>query len=153
MVRRREGKKPSAAIGELGKKTRETLYDRLTTAGILRAEEGRVLGIFPTRKWPTTSADHEAAVRRSLTSALVQGTTPDPRDGALIALLHALRSTHKVVDAEEHGLRRKDIDLRAKEISEGNWGSEAVRQAVDAMTAAVVVAVTAGSVAATAGSG
>jgi hypothetical protein len=88
-----------------------------------------------------------------MTTVLVQGTTPGPREGALIALLYALRSTHKVVDGRDHGLRRKDVDLRAKEIAEGSWASDAVREAVDAMTAAVVVAVTASTVAVASGSG
>jgi hypothetical protein len=147
VVRRREGKKPSAVIGELGKKVRGQLYERLASAGIVRAERGVVLGIFATTRWPSASADHEAAVRRALIASLVQGVTPDPRTGSTIALLHALRSTHKVVPPKRHDLSRRDLDRRAKEIAEGSWGSDAVRQAVDAMTAAVMVAVTAGTVA------
>ena len=57
--------------------------------------------------------------------------------------LHALRSTHKVVDPKEHDLRRRELDRRAKEIAEGSWGSKAVREAIDAMLAAVMAAVTA----------
>jgi hypothetical protein len=144
VVRRREGKKPSSVIGELGKRLRGELYDRLTAAGILRAEQGRILGLFPTHRWPSASADHETAVRCAITSALVQGLTPDPRDAALVSLLHALRATHKVVDPKEHGLRRRDLDRRAKELAEGGWASKAVRQAIDEMTAAVTVAVAAG---------
>ncbi|MEP7091142.1 MAG: GPP34 family phosphoprotein, partial [Nocardioidaceae bacterium] len=152
-VRRKAGKKPSAVINELGKKLRGELAERLAATGVLRAEKGKVLGIFPTTAWPTSSADHEAAVRRSLTSALVEGTTPEPRDGALVALLHALRATHKVVDPKAHDLRRKELDRRAKEIAEGSWGSQAVRDAIDAMMAAVTVAVMTSTIAATAGSG
>jgi hypothetical protein len=151
-VREREGKKPSSVIGTLGRGVRGELYERLAGSGILRAEQGKVLGLFPTTKWPTSSADHEAAVHRAITSALVHRTTPEPRDGALIALLHALRSTHKVVDPRPHDLRRKELDRRAKEVAEGNWGSTAVREAIDAMMAAVMVAVTASTAAAGAGS-
>ena len=147
-VREREGKKPSSEIGRLGKGLRAELYERLAGSGILRAEEGKVLGLFPTTKWPTSSADHEAAVRRAITAALVQGTTPEARDGALISLLHALRSTHKVVDPKAHDLKRKDLDRRAKEVAEGGWASKAVREAIDAMMAAVMVSVTAGAAAA-----
>ncbi|HYO38825.1 MAG TPA: GPP34 family phosphoprotein [Nocardioidaceae bacterium] len=150
IVARREGKKPSAVMGELGRGIRPTLYERLAASGVLRREEGTMLGVFPIRRWPTASADHEAAVRRALTAALVQGATPQPRDGALVALLHALRATHKVVVPKEHGLRRRELHARAKEVSQGSWGSDAVRQAVDAMMAAVIGAA---SVAAVAGSG
>lgn len=138
-VRDREGKKPSSLVSPLGEKLRPRLYERLAASGILRAEQGKVLGLFPTTRWPTSSADHEAAVLRAVTSALVQGTTPEPRDAALIALLHALRSTDRVVDPKEHGLARKDLNRRAKEIAEGNWGSKAVREAIDAMLAMVTV--------------
>jgi len=142
-VARRAGRKPSDVVARLGKRLRGTLYERLAAAGILRAEQGRVLGLFPTHTWPTSSADHEAEVRRALTAVLVQGATPEPHDAALVALLHALRATHKVVVPAEHGLRRRDLDRRAKEIAEGSWASDAVRRAVDAVTAATVAAITA----------
>jgi hypothetical protein len=135
----RVGKKPSSVVTTLGAKLRDQLYGRLAAVGILRAEHGKVLGLFPTTRWPTSSADHEAAVRRAVTSALVHGTTPEPRDAALVALLHALRSTHKVVKPSEHGLRRRDLDRRAKTIAEGEWGSGAVRDAIDEMVATVAV--------------
>lgn len=138
-VRSRVGKKPSSVVTTLGAKLRHQLYGRLAAVGILRAEHGKVLGLFPTTRWPTSSADHEAAVRRAVTSALVHGTTPEPRDAALVALLHALRSTHKVVNPSEHGLRRRDLDRRAKAIAEGEWGSRAVRDAIDEMVATVAV--------------
>lgn len=145
-VREREGKKPSSVVTPLGKKLRGQLYERLAASGILRQEQGKVMGLFPITKWPTSSADHEAAVRRALTAALAQGATPQPRDAALIALLHAVRSTHRVVDPSEHGLRRRDLDRRAKEIAEGDWGSKAVRDAIDAMLAVVTVAATTASI-------
>jgi Golgi phosphoprotein 3 (GPP34) len=150
VAQRRTGKKPGSLIGELGKSLREQLYARLTASGVVRAHQDKVLGIFPTKSWPTVSADHEAGVRRSLTDALVRGLTPDPRTGALIALLNALRATHKVVDPKQHDLKRRDLDRRAKEIAEGNWASDAVRQAVDAMTAAVTVSIAAATVTTTA---
>jgi hypothetical protein len=152
VARRREGKKPSRAISELGKGLRGVLYDRLADAGYVRSEHGTVLGLFPRTSWPAGSVDHEAGVRRALTAVLVQGISPEPRDAALISLLHALRSTHKVVDPKQHDLRRRDLDRRAKEIAEGSWGSDAVRETVDAMTAAVMVSVMAATAATSAAS-
>ena len=146
-ARAREGRRPSRVVTELGTGVREALYQRLAAAGYVRAEHGRVLGLFPRTTWPAGSTDHEAAVRRALVAALVDGTPPQPREAALVALLHALRVLPQVVDPREHGLRRRDLDRRAKEISEGSWGSTAVRQAIDASSAAVAAAV-AGSVAA-----
>ena len=151
VVQRHAGKKPSAVIAPLGKRLRPALYERLERTGILRCEHGKVLGLFPTTSWPTAAAEHEAVVRRVLVGLLVHGLTPEPRPAALVALLHALRCTHKVVDPKEHGVRRRELDRRAKEIAEGNWGSQAVRQTIDAMMAAVTAAVTAATVSSTSG--
>lgn len=93
LVQRKQGKKASAVMSGLAKGVRGELYDRLVATGFLRMEQGTVLGLFARRRWPTASADHEAATRRRLTSALVQGTAPEPRDASLVALLHALRAT------------------------------------------------------------
>jgi hypothetical protein len=150
VVRQRAGKKPSAVLGALGKGLRGQLYARLAAAGVLRSEPGKVLGLFPRTSWPTASAEHETVVRRGLEGLLVHGLTPDPHSAALVALLHALRATHKVVDPKKHDLKRRELDRRAKEIAEGSWGSKAVREAIDAMLAAVMVAVTAST---SAGSG
>jgi hypothetical protein len=149
VVQRREGKRPASVLAEVGKKLRGELYARLTAAGILRAEHGKVLGIFPTHSWPTASAEHETVVRRALVDALVQGLTPAPRDAALVSLLHALRSTHKVVRPKEHGIGRRDLERQAKQIAEGSWGSQAVRQAIDEMTTAVSAGVMAATAAST----
>jgi hypothetical protein len=140
---RHEGKKPQSVVGPLGKKLREELYRRLTDNGVLRAEQGRVLGIFPTKRWPAADAAHERQVRAALEQALLTGLPPEPRTAALVSLLRALRTLHKVVPPKHHGLSRRDLDRRAKEIGEGDWGSAAVRKAVDAMVAATTAAVTA----------
>ena len=140
---KREGKKPSAVINPLSKRIRSELYARLTARGILRAEHGKILGIFPTKSWSAQEAGHENALRHEITNTLMQGTTPEPRIASLVSLLHALKAVHKVVDPKQHGVRKSDLNSRAKEIAEGNWGSKAVRQAVDEMTAAVMIATTA----------
>jgi hypothetical protein len=88
-------------------------------------------------------------MRAQLTQVLVQRTTPDSRTAALVSLLYALKSEQRIVDPKEHGLTRKELQTRAKEISTGDWASEAVRQAIEAMTAAVVASMTAAVVAST----
>lgn len=152
LVASRQGKKPDAVVGPLGKKLRDRLYDRLTETGVLRSEPGKVLGIFPTHRWPAVDAAHERDLRAGLEQALLTGLQPQERVAALVALLLALRSVHKVVRPQDHGLSRRDLDRRAKEIAEGDWGSAAVRKAVDAMTAATMAAITAATVAASGGS-
>ncbi len=131
----------------LGKGLRRRLYTRLAEQGILREESGKVLGVFPTHKWPTTDAAHEGSVRMLLTHALRVGATDDPRVGALVALLHALKVVQKVVDPDDVGITKPEMKANAKAIAEGNWGSEAVRKAIDEMMAAVIAATTAAVVA------
>ncbi|QNN54255.1 GOLPH3/VPS74 family protein [Nocardioides mesophilus] len=142
----RQGKRPADAVGKLGKRLRQRLYDRLVQQGILRAEEGRVLGVFPKHTWPAADAAHEREVRELVDQVLVSGVTPQPRTAALVALLHALRVVPQVVDPERHGLPRRQLERRAQEVAEGDWGSAAVRSAIEAMRAAVFAAVTAGTV-------
>jgi len=93
-----QGKKPSTVIRPLSKNLRQSLYQRLSDGGVVRAEQGRILGVFPTHRWPAQDASHEAEVRRLVTQVLTQQTAPDARTAALIALLHALRCEDKIVD-------------------------------------------------------
>jgi hypothetical protein len=138
-----QGKKPSAVIRPLSKNLRRALYERLASSGVIRAEPGRVLGVFPARRWPAQDASHEAQVRRLVTRALVQQTAPDPRSAALIALLHALKCEHKIVDPRHHDLSKRQLKARADEIAKGNWAAEAVRKAIDEIIAAVAASATA----------
>ena len=147
----RQGSKPSTLIGPLGKNLRETLYAWLASAGAVRAAQGRILGLFPAHRWPAQDPRHEAGVRQQLIQALArQGTPPDRRTAALIAVLHALRCAHKIINPRDYGLSRRELSSRADQIAKGNWASEAVRRAIQEMTAAVAAAVTA-SAAASAG--
>jgi AcrR family transcriptional regulator len=138
-----QGNKPSSVIRPLSKNLRQALYERLAASGVLRAERGRSLGIFPTHTWPTQDARHEAEVRRLVTQALVHKVAPDARSAALIALLHALRCEHKIIDPRQSGLSKQQLRARAEEIARGNWASEAVRTVIVAMIAAVVAATSA----------
>src|SRR5262249_51597089 len=135
-----QGRKPSAVIRPLGKNLRPVLYQRLTASGVLRAEPGRALGIFPTRTWPAQDPSHEAETRQLVTQALTQPTAPDERTAALIALLHALKCEHKIVDLRLYQLSRRQLRARAAEIAQGNWASAAVRKAIEEMIAAVAAA-------------
>lgn len=133
-------------VDRLGKGLKERLADRLVERGVLERQEGRVLGLFPRTRWPAVDSGHEEQVRRALTGALVQGLTPDQRTGALVALLSAIDKAHKVVDHD--GLPTKEVRKRAKEISEGAWAAKAVRDAINASTAAIAMIAAGGAVAA-----
>jgi len=141
-----QGNKPSSVIGPLSKNLRQALYERLVSSGVVRAERGRILGVFPVHRWPAQDASHEAEVRRLVTQALVQQAAPDTRTAALIALVHVLKCEDKIVDPQQYGLSKRELRARAEEIAEGNWASKAVRKAIEEMTAAVIAATTAATI-------
>jgi hypothetical protein len=143
------GRKPKDQIRRLSKNLRDQLLTRLAERGVLQAEEGRVLGLFPVTRWPAKDARHEAEVRAQLESVLKIGTTPDERTGALIALMSALNVVPKVVtDAvDKRALRR-----RAKEIADSDWAADAVKKAVAEMQAAVAAAIMVSTTAGASGS-
>jgi hypothetical protein len=139
------GRRPSAVIRPLGRNLRRTLYERLAANGAVRAERGRVLGVFPVRRWPAQGAGHEAEMRRLVTEALVQQAAPDAGTAALIALVHALRCEHKIVDPRRSGLSRRQLRTRAEEITQSNWAPEPVRTLIEAIAAEVKAAAAASS--------
>ena len=147
-----QGEKPSAVIRPLSKNLRPTLYRRLADRGVVRAEQGRILGVFPARRWPAQKASHEAEVRRLVVQALTRQAAPDTRTAVLIALVHAIGCEDKIIDPAQYGLSKREFRARAQEIAEGVWASEAVRTAIQQMMAAVLAATTAATIATTAGS-
>jgi hypothetical protein len=130
----------------LGKGLPDELRGRLVGRGILRAEEGRVLGIFPTRAWPAADSTHEAGVREALWDVVVVGRTPTDREVCLVSLLHAVDQVPRQFATE--GMTARQLRSRAKVLSEGNVGAEAVRRAIDAANAAIAAAAVAASAAA-----
>ena len=136
----KEGRKPQDVVAAVGKRTRVRLYERLAGAGLLRAEEGRILGIFPTHRWPAEHTGHETAVRASLATALRHGLTTDARTRALVSLLFALKAVPKAVPPESVGLSKRELNASAKRIAEGDWAGRAVRSAIDTNTAVIIAA-------------
>jgi hypothetical protein len=139
-VGEKQGKKPQNVVTALGKRARVRVYDRLAGRGLVRAESGKVLGIFPRHNWTVQDTTREDAVRADLLIALRNATMPDPRTGALISLLLALNAVPKVVGPAAAGLSKREMNASAKRIAEGDWASGAVRQVIDSMNAAVIAA-------------
>ncbi|MFW6776139.1 GOLPH3/VPS74 family protein [Nocardioides sp. CPCC 205120] len=134
----RVAEKPRDAQGllhPLGKGLRDTLLERLAERGLLRREEGRVLGLFRRTTWPAVDSAHEEQVRDELEATLVHGRPAAPRAAALIGLLHAIGVVHRVVDRE--GVSASEVKRRAKAVAEGELASEAVGSAVQAMYVAI----------------
>jgi len=138
-------RKASTLVTRIGKGLEARLASGLAERGILERKEGKVLGLFPRTTWPTADSTHEDDVRRTVTACLVDGAHPDERTGALIALLAAIDQAHNAVTPGTTAKKRA-LEKRAKEIADGQWAAKAVKDAVDAATAAMVGAVVATTV-------
>ena len=129
--------KPGHAIGTLAKGLRDRLNENLAQRGILRRESGRILGLFPTTRWPAQDVGHEASLRGAIASVLVTGTEPDGRTAAVISVLTAADMLGTVVDKTD----LKAAKERGKQIGEGNWASDNVRKVIQEAQAAIAAAV------------
>lgn len=141
-----QGRKPKDAIQKIGqggfaRRLRDTLQQGLAARGVLREEQVKILGLFPSTTWRAHDPAPEAGVRGRVLAALTGRATPDERTGALVSLLLATDLTRKVVPDQD----RRALKRRAKEISESEWSGAAVKRAIDevnAAMAAVMVATT-----------
>lgn len=139
-------RKPADAVSHLEKGLRSALQESLAARGVLRRDEGRVLGIFPTTRWPAVDSSAETLLRSTLEQVLLAGQQPAPQVGAVVALLGAADLLGLVVDRRD----LKAAKARAKELAAGDWASDGVRKAVEAANTAVMVAVMAATTASTA---
>lgn len=119
---------------------------RLVERGVLRHEEGRALGIFPTHRWPAVDSRHEEHVRRALREVLVTRRAPTGVETAILAILVAVDRVHQAVPAT--GLSSGELRKRARALAGAGFVSEAVRRAVEEVQAALIASVTAATAAA-----
>lgn len=131
-------RKPESMLGQLKKGLAPEVRRRLTARGVLRYEQGRVLGIFPVDRWPAADSAHEEIVRRALHDVLVTGRLATPTEAGLVTILLAVDRLHRVVPST--GLSRRDLRSRAKVVADGHFAGEAVRKAIEAINAAIVSA-------------
>lgn len=132
--------RPKDALSTLAKGLRPALLERLVGQGIVRAEQGRILGVFPVHRWPAVDSAHEDATRRGLHDVMT-GRAPTQREAALVSLLHALDQVPKVLAQE--GVDKRRLKARAKEVADAGFAGEAVRQAIEAIDAAMVAVIAA----------
>ncbi|MFD1547624.1 GOLPH3/VPS74 family protein [Nonomuraea guangzhouensis] len=112
-------------------KLRRRLLTRLAESGVLTEERGKVLGVFPTTRWPEADGRVEAEVRQRVGDVLA-GAEPDARTAVLIAVMYAAKLDRKAFP----GASRK----RVKEIAEGEWAGDAVAKTIAAINSVVVIA-------------
>jgi hypothetical protein len=135
-------RKPNDWIGRLTDGLREKLLERQIAAGVLRREEGKVLWVFPHTTYPTVDGatpEAEVATRQRLRSALDRSEPIDPRTAALCGLVVASGMARNVFPDRP----AKEVRQRLQEIADGEWASAAVKQAIDEVHGAIIVASTA----------
>lgn len=77
------------ALARDAERHRDHYFNRLVERGILKAEEGRFLWIFPERRYPLISDKEEREVKARLMSVIFEDGVPEPRDSLLIGLTRA----------------------------------------------------------------
>jgi len=135
----RDGKKLSSLVTD-GKVDREDeLAAALASAGVIRVEEKRMLGLVPER-YPVVDPEPERRVRERLRTVLLGGTAA-PADAALLAILQGLDIAPQVLEDERGDLGKKDLKRRIEEVSADVATGDAVGKAVAAMNTAMMTAV------------
>ncbi|GII95845.1 hypothetical protein Ssi02_60760 [Sinosporangium siamense] len=119
-------------------KLRKRLLTRLADRGVLGEEQVKIMGLFPSTRYPERNPSVELAVRERVQNVL-SGADPDERVAVLVAVLVGCQLVRKVFpDASK---------ARLKEITEGDWAGEAVKNTIASINAVVITAVTAGAIA------
>jgi hypothetical protein len=138
-------------VGRLPKELkplRERVAERLVAQGVLSEERRKLLGLFPTTRFPEADPTAEAELRERLRAVLVTERQPTPQDAMLVALLRPYDLVKRMVPKD----RRKDAKRRADEIAEGGDAAKAVDDTLKGIQAAVMASTTAAIVASTAAS-
>jgi hypothetical protein len=126
--------RPARAVEKLVKGLRRSVLTRLVETGFVGEEHRRVFGVFPATAWPAIRPEHATRLRDALRAVLVAGAEPDVRTSALVALLVAVDATPKVLPVAD----KRALVQRAGAVADGDWAGRAVREAVDAVMAAVI---------------
>jgi hypothetical protein len=137
-------------VGRLPKELkplRERVAARLVEHGILSEQRRKVLGLFPSTRFPEADPAAETALRERLRAVLQTERQPTPQDAMLVGLLRPYDLVRKLVPKD----RRKDAERRADEIAEGGAAAKAVDDTLKGIQAAVMAGTTAAIVATTAG--
>ena len=151
-------RKPKDAVGRIGGASawknragnlKDSVLTDLVAEGVLVRQEGKVLGLFPTTPWPLANPVVQHEVLERVRATVVGGADPDERTGALVALLYSVDLLPKLFPDQ----RKRDIQARGKAVANGDWGSEAVRKAIQDVQTAITAAIVATTVAAASGSG
>jgi hypothetical protein len=117
------------------KRLRHRAASGLREKGILREEEGTVLLLFTRRLYPELDPAYEREILRRLDAAIAADSVVDARTSILLALAH-----HSgLLKANFDRGRLKERRARIEKVIAGEAVGKATKQAIDAVTAAILV--------------
>lgn len=139
------GKKPERALHAVAKGLGDALYERLSDAGIVTIHHG---GFLRPNRFPLRDERARQRVWDDVAAVLAGTARPDVRTGTLLGLCQAVGAVPAIFAPQHFGMSKKDLVKHAKQITEGDWASEAARRAVREAQAATIAAITAATSAA-----
>jgi hypothetical protein len=120
------------------KRLKHRAAEGLARRGILRVDEDKVLGIFTRKIYPEVDPGPERGIIERLRQAIFQdGGEVDPRTAVLLSLAKSADLLKLVFDRKELKGRKE----RIARVVNGELTGKATREAIQAMQAAVMVAV------------
>jgi hypothetical protein len=135
------------ALRERLKPLRGTIASSLVSSGVLDERRGKLLGLFPTTRYPELEPGPERELRARLHAVLVDGVAPDAHTASLLSLLVSMDLVKHLVPRPE----RKAAVARAKACGDRGAVGDAVKAAVvQQVSAAVAAGAVAAAAAATA---
>lgn len=116
-------------VSKLGRRIKPmklVLLEELVDKGIIHSEEHRVLGIFPTIRYPMRDDRPRKGLISDIRTLVLRGETPDPRQTMQIVLVYTSGLTPMLFDKEE----RRDARKRMAEIAKPLPVTQAIHKAI-----------------------
>jgi len=135
-----KSRKPAAWVHKFAciKKLKNRIAGRLVADGVLKEAEGRVLLVFNRTLYPEVDSRPEQEIVRRIRKAVIGSDTQvEPRTVVLIALAKHTGLLHRAVEKST----LKEHKTRIDQLIKGDVASQATKEAVEALHAAVMVAV------------
>jgi hypothetical protein len=126
-------REPDHWVHHLAKGARAAVPGRLVTAGVLRVDEHKVLGLVVGHRTHLVDGRIEHDLRNRLGAAVVLGRPASRETAALASLVLAVGLEGRLFPRSD----RRAIRYRIEELAAGEWVGATVRHAIDAINAAL----------------
>lgn len=121
-----------SSIGRRIKPKKNNLLEALVKQGLLNCEEYKVLGIFPSKRYPMRDDRPKKQIISTIRTIILRRESPDLSKTMLISLIYTCALTNTLFDKEE----RKDARKQVKEIAKRLPMTKAIIKAIQGAQAA-----------------